>query len=584
MSTVTRSSRWRHAAPAIAFSLFIGHFAGAQQAPPEKPAAPAAAAETKAEAPASPAITGLWRQGGGPGESETLKFIYDGYWSLTQRGANGFAVTHHGGTFTLEGDVYTEKVAWAGTSSRGLIGSSNSFRVAVEGDTCRLQGLNNKWSGTWTRVKAGAPGDTPAPAPDPAAKRKADIEFLLTEFPKRAARLIETKKIDWDKVSAWCRAEAEKVQTDEDHLRLCQRLLARLQDGHARLEGTRVTFPDDSHGRPSAPPPVQLIPGKDSILVLSATEEAAAAGAKPGAVVTQIDGRPAREWLEAKVDEWTDKFCYSTRHHALATAARWGLGGREGTALRLSVKTDDGEKTVDLTRRAGSTPANFTPAQQLPALQNLGRHSYGRTADGYGYIRLGNTPGDLPQQLDTMLESIGEVPGMILDMRGNSGGGCDHREVFGRFLQKEALWGTYESKGPHPFAGPMIVILDANCASAGETVGGQFGEDQRAYMIGATPTAGMSSQKTRIPAPSGLFTAYISIGSNKGRFNRGRGIEGIGVQPHEFTFWESADLAAGIDTQIRRACEILKAGIPAGAIDYVPPAPAPPEAAAEKKD
>ena len=117
----------------------------------------------------------------------------------------------------------------------------------------------------------------------------------------------------------------------------------------------------------------------------------------------------------------------------------------------------------------------------------------------------------------------------------------------------------------------MIVILDAGCTSAGETVGGQFGEDQRAFMIGDAPTAGMSSQKTRIPAPSGLFTAYISVASNKARFNKGRGIEGVGVQPHETVPWEPADAAAGIDTQIRRAEEILKTGIPAGAIDYVPP-------------
>lgn len=110
-------------------------------------------------------------------------------------------------------------------------------------------------------------------------------------------------------------------------------------------------------------------------------------------------------------------------------------------------------------------------------------------------------------------------------------------------------------------------------ASAGETVGGQFGEDQRAYMIGATPTAGMSSQKTRVKAPSGMFTAYFSVHSNKARFNRGRGIEGVGVQPHEIVPNDPADAAAGIDTQLKRACEILTKGIPAGVIDYVPPVP-----------
>jgi carboxyl-terminal processing protease len=493
---------------------------------------------------------------------------------MTEQAAGGAVTAHHGGTFTLEGGTYSETVVWAAANTRGLIGKTNRFRISIDGDICTITGLNNPWSGKWTRVKSGentAPQlQTPA---DPAARRKADIEFLLTEFKKQAGRLIEVKGIDWNEVSAWCRTEAEKVQSDEDHLRLCQQLLARLRDGHAKLEGARVTFPDDSAGRPWTPAPVQLVSGSEGVLVMAASDEAAAAGAVMGALVTHIEDKPAHEWLEAKVDEWTDKICYSTRHHALFNAARYGLGGWEGTTVRISVKAPEGEKPVELKRRKGNEAKPFAPEKQLPALKTLGRQSYGLTAAGFGYIHLGNTPGDLPQQLDTMLESLGDVPGMILDMRGNSGGGCDHREVFGRFLKKGEFWGSYEGMGARPFAGPMVVILDAGCASAGETVGGQFGEDQRAYMIGATPTAGMSSQKTRIPAPSGLFTAYISIYSNKGRFNKGRGIEGIGVPPHEIVSWQASDLAAGLDTQIRRAEEILKSGIPSGAIDYVPPSP-----------
>ncbi|HEX2747282.1 MAG TPA: hypothetical protein VHM91_04715, partial [Verrucomicrobiales bacterium] len=174
---------------------------------------------------------------------------------------------------------------------------------------------------------AGGAVEKPAPPKDPAAVRKADIDLLLTEFKKQAGALITAKKIDWDQVTAWCRAEAEKVRTDEDHLRLCQRLLARLRDGHARLEGCRVSFPDDSNGRPFVAPPVQLVLTKDGVAVSGMSGEAAAAGITAGAVVTKIDGRPAREWLEAKVDDWLDRFCYSTRHHALYSAAKYGVGG-----------------------------------------------------------------------------------------------------------------------------------------------------------------------------------------------------------------------------------------------------------------
>jgi len=38
-------------------------------------------------------------------------------------------------------------------------------------------------------------------------------------------------------------------------------------------------------------------------------------------------------------------------------------------------------------------------------------------------------------------------------------------------------------------------------------------------MIGESATAGMSSQKEKVTAPSGLFSVLFSVASNKGRFN-----------------------------------------------------------------
>ena len=77
-------------------------------------------------------------------------------------------------------------------------------------------------------------------------------------------------------------------------------------------------------------------------------------------------------------------------------------------------------------------------------------------------------------------------------------------------------------------------------------------------MIGESATAGMSSQKTTIDLPSGLFGLYVSTGSNKGRLNAGKGIEGLGVIPHEIVAYSAVDLAGGVDTLIRRASELLK--------------------------
>jgi C-terminal processing protease CtpA/Prc len=148
------------------------------------------------------------------------------------------------------------------------------------------------------------------------------------------------------------------------------------------------------------------------------------------------------------------------------------------------------------------------PAFPPGALERAGDVYYGKTESGFGYLHVRRCKGELPQQVDTALAAIGAVPGVIVDFRGNSGGGFDHRELFGRFLPKGTEWRVgsgYESAGPNPFGGPMVVIVDATVRSAGETGSGQFLEDGRAFGIGESATAGMSSQKTTIALPSGLF-------------------------------------------------------------------------------
>ena len=117
---------------------------------------------------------------------------------------------------------------------------------------------------------------------------------------------------------------------------------------------------------------------------------------------------------------------------------------------------------------------------------------------------------------------------------------------------------TYVSTGDNPYGGPMVVIVDATVRSAGETAAGILKEDGRGYMIGESATAGMSSSKEMIQLPSGCFEIRVSVYSNKLRFNEGRGIEGIGVVPHEIVEFDPKDLAAERDTLILRAELLLE--------------------------
>jgi C-terminal processing protease CtpA/Prc len=291
----------------------------------------------------------------------------------------------------------------------------------------------------------------------------------------------------------------------------------------------------------------------------NATEAALDDGAQPGCEAVAIDGTPANRWLEAKCAALRDTLPFSTDHHAFAFACGAGLSARPGTKLELGlVDAKGGRRKVALRCVSNDLPRG--PAV-MPAELETGKDlAFGKLPSGFGYVHVSRCREDLPAQIDAALAEVGGCQGLVLDFRGNSGGGFDHPALMGRFVPKgETLIGgvRYESAGPSPYGGPVVVIVDAHVVSAGETASGIFKEDGRAYMIGESPTAGMSSQKKRIELPSGLFGLYVSTGSNKGRFNEGKGIEGIGVVPHEVVPLDPKLASQGVDTWIKRAEDLL---------------------------
>ena len=130
--------------------------------------------------------------------------------------------------------------------------------------------------------------------------------------------------------------------------------------------------------------------------------------------------------------------------HTLIANCREGIAVKDGSTARI-------ERTNDL--------------------------SYGRTQGGWGYVHVRRCKGDLPAQMDTALASVGDAPGLVLDFRGNSGGGFDHDDFLGRFVPKGeriAFNKGYASTGEQPYGGPVVVIVDATIRSAGETASGIF--------------------------------------------------------------------------------------------------------------
>jgi len=395
---------------------------------------------------------------------------------------------------------------------------------------------------------------------------EADVAFALDAIEEQCATLLRLKDIDWKRVRKEFTKEAKKVRSDQEHWVLLQRLIARVQDGHARVNPlAEIELPEEWDVKRVGPGFFLCRVGKRyyAKVVWSTAEEV---GLAPGMEVLSIDETPVGKWIDARIEEVSDMRSFSTEQHALHWVLNRGFQKPEGDRLKIEFK--DGKKKRKRTisyRKASSTPEG--PAVILEGYESVGDSvRWARSPRGFGYLHFRRTQPEVVEELDAALAAMGDldaIPGMILDFRGNSGGGCDHEAFEARFVplgqeMERLVRDPLPGAGPKTYGGPLVVIVDGTVVSAGETTSGMFKEDGRAYMIGESPTAGMSSQKTTFELPSGLFELKVSIGSNRSSFNGGRGIEGIGVPPHELVEFDPEELAAGVDTLIRRAEELLE--------------------------
>ncbi len=400
----------------------------------------------------------------------------------------------------------------------------------------------------------------------------ADIRFAIDAIGEQCKALIQSKGIDWRKATVPLLAATKKVKTDAEHMVNLQRLLARLRDGHAEVrplekgKDVKPDWPDRSAG-----PGLFFCRIEGRLFVKNAWGDAKAAGIAAGMEIVKVDGQPALKWLEHRIATISDLVSFSTPQQALFFACHQGLADAPGTRVDFELREPDGKAKKRTLTWGKASQRPLGPAFPPAGLTSTKDLDYGRTAQGYGYVHVRRCKEDIVAQLDEALAALAEVPGLILDFRGNSGGGFDHEAFFGRFLAKGKTWRggvEYASAGEHPYAGPLVVIVDATVRSAGETAAGMFQEDGRGYSIGESATAGMSSQKTTIELPSGLFALYVSVASNKARFQGGKGIEGIGVVTMEIVEFDPQDLAAERDTLIARA-EAILADWPEGKVRYV---------------
>jgi carboxyl-terminal processing protease len=232
------------------------------------------------------------------------------------------------------------------------------------------------------------------------------------------------------------------------------------------------------------------------------------------------------------------------------------LEGDNGTTVQLAVGSAAlGVRVIDLRRRP-----IFVPSVSYDLLENE-----------IGYLKIHFFQESTLQEFEMKLMELSKTnaKAVILDLRGNPGGLLDVAiDIAKRFIPngniivstvhhdpKQSM--TYRSQNSMPLAMPLVVLVDADTASAAEVLAGALKENKRARLIGQTTYGkGCSQGLLKLPeqgalrappAPAlGVGTGAIRITIARFFSPTGQPYSGRGVEP---------DILADSDMQLYYARE-----------------------------
>jgi C-terminal processing protease CtpA/Prc len=271
--------------------------------------------------------------------------------------------------------------------------------------------------------------------------------------------------------------------------------------------------------------------------------------------VISINGKPAVDELRASEIHAIRYVGFSSSRYLRYQAARWFVRQMEKDALVHLALSEPSGKTHEV-QIAASLDVRYLPRLPVPVqgISDTANVSWTRLDSGIGYIYVRRINDDLIELLDRAVRELQDGKGLIIDVRGNSGGGFDGRRAHLNFaLDREGE----EPERPR-FRGPMAMLIDARCISAGEGWASWFIANKRARIFGE-PTAGASGRKTVYVLKNGLYEVQFPVKAYSGYLDRP--IERRGLEPDVPLLPNANDLFNSRDTVLRAAeAHLLKAG------------------------
>jgi C-terminal processing protease CtpA/Prc len=361
---------------------------------------------------------------------------------------------------------------------------------------------------------------------------------------------------NWDQTLTRSLRRAEADTSSRDFLRTLRRMLVPLKDGHGR-----VSHPADSL---TAGLPLQLDQVEGNVVVVDTASYAEAQScARPGDVLTTIDGTPIEKALEAKMRSISGSSQWRT-----VRALRQLGEGRPGTTARLGLRRE-GQAVECQVSRPGDSSIRRRGRRQLQAEPRP--DSIDVLPGGTHYVDLTRVE---MEALRPRLDTLAQAESVVFDVRGYPEGGNqellqhlssdtlrsahfevpniiypDRRKIAG---YTGGRW-TLPSKSPQ-FSGEVAFLTDARAISYAESIMGIVEHYDLGTIVGQ-PTAGTNGNVNPFTLPGG-FEVYWT-GMRVQKHDRSQH-HLVGIRPDVQATRTVEGVRAGTDEVLQAALRVLE--------------------------
>lgn len=364
--------------------------------------------------------------------------------------------------------------------------------------------------------------------------------------------------LDWDRVREQYASRLNQIKSDGELHAMLQQMLDELKQSHFSIMAPDTVIDDHAKAYEGGGigADFQIIDSRALVTRLDPDSPAARAGLRTGFVITQIDDTPFVKISSSIRQKLVKrKEPASMIDFVLGEILSARTKGKPGTIV--TIKCLDGSNKLRIVKiKREQESGEFSQAfGNFPAMHTV--FEARRLADGIGYIHFNIWVMNQMEKLRAAVKEMKDAPGIIFDLRGNTGGlGAMASGLAGVLEQHQVSLGTMQLRAghqnfvafpqPNSYTGPIVILTDYGSMSTSEIFAAGMQETGRAIVVGER-TAGAALPSYFEKLPTGAIFQY-AIGDFK--TPKGVLVEGRGVIPDISAKHTRAALLKGRDTML----------------------------------